>query len=301
MGPTLRNQGLVAIFCIDLPIGPSTSNIAIVREARAMNWHEAHVMVTGGSSGIGQAVAQLAAHRGANLTLIARGADKLNDVANEIKDSTTRVVATPCDVSDKDALNSAVASATAELGPVDVLICSAGIAVPGRFLEADDEKFRSMMEINYFGTLWCVRAVAPSMVSRRRGSIVGVSSAAGLLGIYGFSAYGASKFAVRGMLESLRSELAPHGVHVGCCYPPDVDTPMLAGEEQFKPPETKAIAGTIKPLSAIEVAESILRGIDKKQSEIYADPTTRALARSVTAVPGIYRRVMDRKVKATKA
>jgi 3-dehydrosphinganine reductase len=206
------------------------------------------------------------------------------------------VVGAACDVSDRDAVHVALETAAIERGPVDVLVCSAGITLPGRFLEADDETFRSMMEVDYFGTLWPVRAVAPAMVERGRGSIVGVASAAALVGVYGYSAYGAAKFAVRGMFESLRTELAPHGVHVGCAFPPDVDTPMLAAEEEHKPPETRAIAGAIAPLSAARVAEAIVRGIERGDAEIYADAQTRALARTVAAAPGLYRRLFDRRV-----
>ena len=93
------------------------------------------------------------------------------------------------------------------------------------------------------------------MIERRRGSIVGVSSAAGLVGVFGYTAYAPTKFAVRGFLETLRGELAPYGIHVGCSFPPDTDTPQLADENRYKPKETKAISGTIKPLSAERVAQ----------------------------------------------
>lgn len=257
-----------------------------------MEWQGAHVVVTGGSSGIGEAFAELASSRGARLTLLARGAERLEAVAGRLPDA----AALACDVSDRDATFAAVAEAVAARGPVDALVCSAGITLPGRFLEADDVTFRAMVEVDYFGTLWPIRAVAPSMAERGRGSIVGVSSAAGLVGVYGYSAYGAAKFAVRGLLESLRTELAPLGVHVGCCYPPDVDTPMLAAEEEHKPPETRAIAGSISPLPASKVAEAIARGIDRRDAEIYADAQTRALARTVALAPGVYRRLFDQRV-----
>jgi 3-dehydrosphinganine reductase len=81
-------------------------------------------------------------------------------------------------------------------------------------------------------------------------------------------------------------------------FPPDVDTPMLAEENLVKPAETKAIAGSIKPLPADQVAHAILRGIDKRQAEIYADAQTRALARTVAMAPGIYRTLFDRRVRA---
>lgn len=267
-----------------------------------MRWQGAHVVVTGGSSGIGEAVAHAAARRGARLTLVARGADRLDAAARSIRAATPSAVVgvAAVDVSDRDAVHAALARAAAERGEVEVLVCSAGITRPGRFLELDDEVFRSMVEVDYFGTLWPVRAVAPGMVERGHGSIVGVSSAAGLVGVYGYSAYGAAKFAVRGLFESLRTELAPLGVHVGCAFPPDVDTPMLAEEEAFKPAETRAIAGSIKALSPQQVADAILAGIDHGRAEIYADAPTRALARTVAAAPALYRHLFDRRVRQTR-
>jgi 3-dehydrosphinganine reductase len=258
------------------------------------DWAGRHVVITGGSSGIGEALAVATAATGARLTLVARGAERLAAVADPLG-----ATAVACDVSDRDAITDALAVAAAERGPVDVLVCSAGITLPGRFVEAEDQTFRDMIDVDYYGTLWPVRAVAPSMVERRTGSIIGVASAAALVGVYGYAAYGAAKFAVRGLFETLRTELAPHGVHVGCVYPPDVDTPMLAAENLVKPAETKAIAGSIKPISADQVAQAIIRGVDRRHAEIYADAQTRALARTVALAPGVYRTLFDRRVRAT--
>ena len=268
-----------------------------------MDWPGAHVVVTGGSSGIGEATALVAARRRARVTLIARDQRRLDAAGQRIRarspGSVVGVVS--ADVSDRAAIDEALARAVSERGPVDVLVCSAGITRPGRFLELDDDVFRAMIEVDYFGTLWPIRAVTPAMVEQGRGSIVLVSSAAGLVGVYGYSAYGAAKFAVRGLAESLRTELAPFGVHVGCVYPPDVDTPMLVEEERFKPPETKAIAGAISPIGAGRVAEAIVSGIDAGRAEIFAEAQTRALARTVAAAPGLYRRLFDRKVRQVQS
>lgn len=265
-----------------------------------MDWQGRHVAITGGSSGIGEALAHAAADRGAALTLFARGAQRLDAVAADVRARRpgVEVEGLPLDVADHEAVTGAFARATEARGPVDVLVCSAGITLPGRFVDAEADTFRSMIDVDYYGTLWPIREVAPGMAARGEGSIVGVASAAALVGVYGYSAYGAAKFAVRGLLESLRTELAPHGVHVGCVYPPDVDTPMLAAEEPHKPAETKAIAGSIKPISAERVAAAIVRGIDRRDAEIYADPQTRALARTVATVPGVYRRLFDRRVRS---
>lgn len=255
-------------------------------------WRGKHVVITGGSSGIGEALARRLAAQGAALTLLARGAERLAAVAEAVG-----ATGVPCDVSDRDAVAHVLAEAAAERGPVDVLVCSAGITLPGRFLEAEDQTFVDMIDVDYYGTLWPVRAVAPSMVERGSGSIIGVASAAALVGVYGYTAYGAAKFAVRGLFEALRGELVPHGVHVGCVYPPDVDTPMLAAEDLVKPAETRAIAGSIKPISADQVARAIVRGVEERRAEIYADAQTRALARTVATVPGLYRRLFDQRVR----
>lgn len=269
----------------------------------AMRWQGAHTVVTGGSSGIGEATALVAARRGARVTLVARDTTRLAAAAVRIRQRApgSIVGVASVDVVDRPAITDALQDIAAERGPVDVLICSAGVTQPGRFLELDDATFEHMMDVDYYGTLWPVRAVAPAMVERGQGSIVAVSSAAGLVGVYGYSAYGAAKFAVRGLFESLRSELAPHGVHVGCVFPPDVDTPMLAAEEADKPAETAAIAGTIDALSASTVAEAIVEGIDRERAEIYADFGTRTLARTVGAVPGLYRRLFDHRIRAAQA
>ena len=233
------------------------------------------------------------------MTLIARSVERLEMAAAGLRSAVPGSVlgTSSADVSDREAVADAFAGAVRERGSVDAFVCSAGVSRPGRFMELDDAVFRSMIDIDFYGTLWPIRAVVPDMVRKRRGSVVGISSAAGLVGVYGYSAYGAAKFAVRGLLESLRTELAPHGVHVGCVFPPDVDTPMLADEEAFKPVETKAIAGAIKPLTADRVASAVIRGIDRRQAEIFADPATRIMARTVTSVPGIYRRLLDRRVR----
>ncbi|GCB52329.1 short chain dehydrogenase [Streptomyces sp. NL15-2K] len=109
------------------------------------------------------------------------------------------------DVADRAAVTRAITELEEEQGrPCDVLITSAGLARPGHFLDLPDEVFRQMMEVDYFGTLYALRAVAPGMVERGRGSLVAVSSAAGLVGIFGYSAYGPAKFAVRGPRNSPR-------------------------------------------------------------------------------------------------
>ncbi len=265
-----------------------------------MELTDTHAIITGGSSGIGRATAHLLAERGARVSLLARGADRLAKAAAALRELGASVETAAVDVRDQSAVTAAIGSVTAALGPCDVLITSAGMAHPGYFEQLDDANFREHMEVNYFGTLYAVRAVVPGMIERRAGSIVGVSSAAGLIGVFGYTGYAASKFAVRGFFESLRAELAPYDIHVGCVFPPDVDTPMLDYENQFKPAETKAISGTIKPLSAEAVATSIVRGIERRQFAIIPDLATKALARAAGLLSGTLAAAFDKKVQEVR-
>ncbi|MGY1503107.1 SDR family oxidoreductase [Streptomyces sp. QTS52] len=265
-----------------------------LRRARPPHIGSAHVIVTGGSSGIGLATARLLAERGARISLIARGRERLEAAAKELS-----AAARTADVADQAALTRAITELEEERGqPCDILVTSAGLARPGHFLELADEVFREMIEVDYFGTLYALRAVVPGMVERGRGSVVAVSSAAGLIGIFGYSAYGPAKFAVRGLMESLRAELAPRGVHVGVVFPPDVDTPQLAEENRWKPAETRAVGGTIKPLAADQVAAAIVAGIDRRRFVICPDTGTRALARFGGVLLPLLNRRFDRRVRA---
>ena len=256
-----------------------------------------HALVTGGSSGIGFAIALRLGQKGAKVTIWARGEDRLAAAAAALRADGADVRHDSVDVADPVAVAAAHDRAVAHHGPVDILVTSAGVSHPGRFLELDDQVFRDMMEIDYFGTLHPIRAVAPGMAERGHGSIVGISSAAALLGIYGYTAYGAAKFAVRGLLEALRGELKPHGVHVACVYPPDVDTPMLTAENEYKPAETAAISAAVAPISPDTVALGVVRAIEKGSFAIYSGIQLRALAALGPVINPFVERVFDRTVR----
>jgi 3-dehydrosphinganine reductase len=275
--------------------------VPLYRKPPPVAFRLAHAVVTGGSSGIGLATAHRLAERGATVSLVARGGERLETAAESLRACGAEVYTQAADVADQAALVAALDKLVAAGGPCDVLVTSAGLARPGRFLELPDDVFRQMVEVDYFGTLYALRAVVPGMVERGRGSVVAVSSAAGLLGIYGYSAYGPAKFAVRGLMESLRAELRPHGVHVGVVYPPDVDTPQLAEENVWKPAETRAISGTVRPLSADTVARAIVDGIDRRRFTICPDAATRALNRLGSVLAPVLHRAFDRKAAAAAA
>ena len=171
-----------------------------------------HVMITGGSSGIGKQVAIEVAKRGADISILARNPQKLSEAAEEIKsqvDTTFRrfkIVEISVDISKSyDEVHRAVQEATAKLGPVYMLVNCAGYSVCRKFENLTENDEKSMMNLNYFGSLWTTKAVLPSMKAdpKAGGYIVFVASQAGLLGLYGMTGYCGSKFAIRGFAESL--------------------------------------------------------------------------------------------------
>ncbi|MEL6493669.1 MAG: SDR family oxidoreductase [Cyanobacteria bacterium J06623_7] len=226
-----------------------------------------HAIITGGSSGIGKAVGKLLAQQGFDLTLIARDQAKLEQAQREIAkvalNPHLKIEIATVDVTQKTAVAKTISRSIASLGTPELLITSAGMVHPGYFTEIPLEIFEQTMAVNYFGSLYCVRAVLPAMKANRRGRIVLISSGAGLVGIYGYSAYCPTKFALRGLAESLRGELKPEGIGVTVVYPPDTDTPQLAAENKIKPPETKKITATAKTWSAAAVAHEIMRGVER--------------------------------------
>ncbi|MEN9567044.1 MAG: hypothetical protein RLZZ69_2240 [Cyanobacteriota bacterium] len=269
-----------------------------------MKYLNQHAMITGGSSGIGKAVAKLLVQQGANITLIARDRHKLTQAQQELKqvmvNQTQQINIATTDVTDRASLTSVIKEAIANSGAPNLLITSAGIAHPGYFSEIPLEIFEQTMAVNYFGSLYSVKAVLPAMIERQQGHIVLISSAAGLLGIYGYSAYCPSKFAIRGLAESLRGELKPNGINLTVVYPPDTDTPQLAAENKIKPPETKEITATAKVLSAEAVAQKILRGVAKNQFAIAPGMELKILNRWHSLLSPLLNWHFDRIVDKTK-
>jgi 3-dehydrosphinganine reductase len=261
---------------------------------------DAHVLITGGSSGIGLATAARALERGARVSLVSRDSERLaraEDLLESAAGDPTRVCAEPADVTDRESFETALALLVAQFGPVDILVTSAGGARPGHFEELTPDVFVDQMALNYFGTLHPILATVPSMIERSSGHLMLVSSAAGIVGVYGYSAYAPAKFAVRGLAETLRGELKPFGIVVGCVYPADVDTPGLEAEAAMKPAATASMSERIKVTSPERVAHAIVEGIERERLVVTTDFQTKLLARFGGMLAPVVHRTIDRHVR----
>lgn len=240
---------------------------------RYAHWNNKTVLITGGSSGIGLALGRLLAAQGGHVWLIARRREGLEAALEQVKAAAIRPEQrfgmVSADLSVPEQAFSAVEQVKGQAGVPDVVINSAGAAHPGYVQDLSAEIFRWMMAVNYFATAYVTKAVIPGMLARRSGHIINISSAAGFIGVFGFTAYGASKFAVAGFSEVLRAEMKRYGIRVSVVFPGDTETPGLDYENQFKPPETKVISGTAKAMKPEQVARIILRQAAKGRFLIF--------------------------------
>jgi len=224
-----------------------------------------NAVVTGGSSGIGKATAKLLAQHGVNVAIVARNQQRLEEAKDEIKSvclNKDQVIdAFAADVTQYEKIASIIDVLVKSQRAPDLLVNSAGIVLTDHIEKLSLESFRQIMDINYFGTLYPVMAVLPVMMSNRKGHIVNISSAAGYIGTFGYSAYTPSKFAVHGLSEVMRQELKPFGIGVSVVFPPDTATPMLEEEMKMRPIETSKINAMALVMSAQDVAVAILNGV----------------------------------------
>ncbi|XP_025049981.1 3-ketodihydrosphingosine reductase isoform X3 [Alligator sinensis] len=220
--------------------------------------------VTGGSSGIGKCVAIECYKQGAFITLIARNENKLLQTKKEIEKYSVNdkqvVLCISVDVSkDYGHVENVLKQAQEKLGPVDMLVNCAGTSITGKFEDLEMNCFENLMAVNYLGSVYPSHAVIPTMKERRMGRIVFVSSQAGQLGLFGYTAYSPTKFALRGLAEALQMEVKPYNIYITVAYPPDTDTPGFAEESKTKPLETKLISETSSVCQAEQVARIIVK------------------------------------------
>lgn len=244
-----------------------------------------HIVITGGSSGIGLELAKKSFSKGCSVSIIARDKTRLEKAIEEIEackgiQAMDRITtfrepyqqtlhSYSVDLSQKQDYTQLVQEIEEKGGPIDVLINNAGYAYIAEFEESDLSEFDRMMATNFFSGVHLTQAVIPGMKTRKSGRIVFVSSQASQVGIYGYSGYTASKCAMNGFAQVLQSEVKPFNIRVCISFPPDTDTPGFARENEIKPEITRLLSdegGVHKPR---KIAEDILKGVDFGRFYIY--------------------------------
>ncbi len=248
-----------------------------------------NIYITGGSSGIGLEIARRLFMAGANVLLFARTASKLEEARRDVEtrrpDGGRRIAAMQLDVSDDPAVRRVMDRAVREFGPPDILITSAGVGSADYFENITYEAFDSVIQINLYGTRNVIAALLEPLKDRR-GHVAIISSVAGYLGMFGYTAYGTSKFALVGFAECIRGELKRQGVRLTLACPPETDTPFLAEESKTIPPQSRELKDLAGRLSPEVVANAIIRGIRKNSYLVIPGFMAKALYLTQCYSPG---------------
>jgi NADP-dependent 3-hydroxy acid dehydrogenase YdfG len=216
-------------------------------------------LVTGASSGIGEATALALAEAGAAVAIGARRRDRLDALAEKLAGGGTRVLALDLDVTDEQACRDAVARTRAELGGLDVLVNNAGVMLLGTIVGADPEDWRRMVSTNVLGLMYMTHAAIDGMVEQGSGDVVNISSVAGRTVRKGAGVYNASKWAVNAFSESLRQEVTARGVRVSLVEPGAVATELSSHITQEEAREaSRKMAESMRTLQSDDIARAIV-------------------------------------------
>jgi 3-dehydrosphinganine reductase len=244
----------------------------------AGRWAGRHVIVTGGTSGIGLAATALLLAAGARVTAIGRGGRPLAGLAALAQPGLAVAAA---DVSEPEQLAAAIDAGRAAHGPAGALITCAGLVPPGYFRDLAEADLRRHLEVSYFGTVHAIRLTLPDLLRAEQASITCVSSAAGFLGVSGYS--GPSKFAIGGLCEVLRQDLLPRGITVTVVSLDDADTPVPAA------------------VSPERVARDLLAGTAAGRALVLPGAEAQALRWAAGTAPGPAGRDMDHAIARAAA
>ncbi len=228
-----------------------------------MDFKSKVVLITGASSGIGKEAAIEFAKLGANIVLVARRKDKLEQVANELKEFNVSTLICQCDVSKKDQVKEMSKIVLEKFDSVDILVNNAGFAIYGSVSDLTIDEIESQMATNYFGMIYCIKNFLPSMLKMKTGHIVNVASVAASFGLPGIASYCASKFAMLGFSEGLKHELKDTGVGITVVSPIMVRTDFFDHTSFEKMPKSSRTS-----LSSKTVAKTILRAANSPRLEI---------------------------------
>ena len=223
------------------------------------------VVVTGASSGIGEAMAREYAKMGAKVVMAARREEELQRIANDIRMAGGKVVYRACDVTKEEECKHLIEVAVSEFGGIDIMICNAGLSMRALFDECDLSVLHRLMDVNFWGTVNCTKYALPYL-QQSKGSLVGISSVAGIHGLPGRTGYSASKYAMTGFLDTIRVENLKKGVHVMTACPgftaSNVRFSALTadGTQQGETPRNES-----KMMTPVEVAHIVAKGIKRRK------------------------------------
>jgi short-subunit dehydrogenase len=237
-----------------------------------MNFKNKVVVITGASSGIGEASAIEFAKKNANVVLVARRKEKLLQVQKKISKYTDSTLICQCDVSNKLQVKEMSDAVLDRFGRIDVLVNNAGFVIYGKVNELSTEEIIAQMETNYFGMVFCTKAFLPQMLEQHSGHIVNVASVGASFSVPGVASYCATKFAMLGFSEGLRHELAGTGVGLTVVSPIMVRTPLF-DHPSF---ENFSKFSTGVSLSSETVAKTIIKASNSSRLEIVVPSVARA-------------------------
>ena len=226
------------------------------------------IIITGGSSGIGKALALEYGRLGAHVVITGRNQEKLQATTDELKQSGISIVGIPCDSSLEKETRLMVEQVKNQFGHIDLLVNNAGISMRSMFEDVSVDVLKTVMDINFWGTVYATQAALPYL-KESKGGIIGISSIAGYRGLPVRSGYSASKFAMNGFLEALRTELLHSGVHVLIACPgftaSNIRNSSLNAEGNIT---GESMREEEKMMSAEEVAKKIIRAYQQKKKTL---------------------------------
>ncbi len=256
------------------------------------------VVVTGAASGIGLAICRKFASAGANIALLDMDNEALSACEQEFADNGYKAIAIPCDVTKQEECESAMERVIADFGGIDVLVNNAGITQRGAFVDTHISVYRKVMEVNFFGSLYCTKAAIQSLI-QRKGLIIVNESMAGIAPLLGRTGYSASKHALHGMFTSLRTEVKDKGVHVLIVCPGFIKTNLQSRALGYDGSVTDHPQSTIGKQDTPEhAAEEIYKAAVKRKYMLVLTPVGKIGYLLSRLFPIFYERVMAHKLKS---
>ncbi len=257
-----------------------------------MDFKNKVILITGASSGIGKETAIEFAKLGANIILVARKKDKLEQVANELKKFNVLILVCQCDVSKKDQVKEMSKIVLEKFESIDILINNAGFAIYGSVSDLTIDEIESQMETNYFGMVYSIKNFLPSMLKKKSGHIVNVASVAASFGLPRIASYCASKFAMLGFSEGLKHELKNTGVGI------TVVSPIMVRTNFFEhPPFEKMPKFFSTSLSSKTVAKTILKASNSSRLEIIVPSVVRGAVWMKQTFPYFINPILEKSFK----